>query len=207
MERNMKPSAHTLGVLFAICSAGLAVTVAATATAADAPRFDAGTISGLGIRNIGSAQMSGRISALAAFVEDGKTTLYIGAASGGVWKSTDGGTTVRPVFDDTTAQSIGAIAIDPNDHQVVWVGTGESWTRNSVSIGDGIYKSSDGGETWAHMGLPNSERIAQIAVHPKDGNTVYACVPGKLWSDSADRGLYKTTDGDRKSTRLNSSHG
>jgi hypothetical protein len=79
--------------------------------------------------------------------------------------------------------------------KVVWVGTGESWTRNSVSIGDGIYKSTDGGETWTNMGLPNSERITRIVVDPRDGNTVYACVPGKLWSDSADRGLYKTTDG------------
>ena len=92
-------------------------------------------------------------------------------------------------------QSIGAIALDPTNPKIVWVGTGESWTRNSVSIGDGIYKSTDGGETWTNMGLPNSERITRIVVDPKDGNTVYACVPGKLWSDSADRGLYKTTDG------------
>ena len=113
----------------------------------------------------------------------------------GVWKSLDGGTTFKPVFDKKPVQSIGAIAIDPPLTQDVWVGTGESWTRNSVSIGDGIYKSTDGGETWTNVGLPESERITRIVVDPKNGDVVYACVPGKLWSDSADRGLYKTTDG------------
>jgi photosystem II stability/assembly factor-like uncharacterized protein len=174
------------------------LSLAGLANAADTPtpRFDAGAISGLGARNIGSAAMSGRIAALAAVPgKDGKTTLFVGAASGGVWKSTDGGTTFKPVFDKQSAQSIGAIAIDPSQHDTIWVGTGESWTRNSVSVGDGIYKSTDGGETWTNMGLPNSERIAKILVDPRDGNTVYACVPGKLWSDSADRGLYKTSDG------------
>ncbi len=159
------------------------------------PVFDAGTISGLGARNIGSAAMSGRIAAVAAFNEGGKTTLYVGAASGGVWRSFDGGTTFKPVFDGQKVQSIGSIAIDPSNTKTVWVGTGESWTRNSVSIGDGIYKSTDGGETWTNMGLPESERIVRILVHPKNGNVVYACVPGKLWSDSKDRGVYKTSDG------------
>ncbi len=160
-----------------------------------APTIDSGVVSGLGIRNIGSAAMSGRISAVTGLEESGKTTLYIGAASGGVWKSMDGGTTFKPVFDKESTQSIGAIAIDPSNPKTVWVGTGESWTRNSVSIGDGIYKSTDAGETWTRMGLPQSERIARIIVSPKDGAVVYACVPGKLWSDSRDRGLYKTTDG------------
>jgi len=162
-----------------------------------APVLDSGVISGLRSRNIGSATISGRIAALAARNDGGKTILYVGAASGGVWKSGDGGTTFRPVFDKAPVQSIGAIAIDPKDPQSVWVGTGESWTRNSVSIGDGIYKSIDGGESWTHMGLPQSERIARIVVHPQNGNVVYACVPGKLWSDSPDRGLYKTADGGR----------
>ncbi|HUW54510.1 MAG TPA: hypothetical protein VMV99_13960 [Rhodanobacter sp.] len=178
------------------CMAG-AVTAAPAATPADGmARFDAGAISGLGARNIGSATMSGRIAALAAMPEkDGKLLLYVGAASGGVWKSTDGGTTFTPVFDKQPVQSIGDIAIDPTHHDTVWVGTGESWMRNTVSIGDGIYKSTDGGESWSNMGLKSSERIAKIAIDPHDDNTVYACVPGKLWSDSADRGLYKTTDG------------
>ncbi len=174
----------------------LLIAASLIALPAAAQSIESSTISGLGIRNIGSAAMSGRVAAVAARAEkDGKTTVFVGAASGGVWKSQDGGTTFKPVFDREPVQSIGAIALDPTNPKVVWVGTGESWTRNSTSIGDGIYKSTDGGETWTNMGLPNSERIVRIVVDPRDGNTVYACVPGKLWSDSADRGLYRTTDG------------
>jgi photosystem II stability/assembly factor-like uncharacterized protein len=179
------------------CALPLAAAIGAeAATDAPAVAFDYGTISGLGARNIGSAAMSGRIAAVTARHEaDGRTTLFVGSASGGLWKSLDDGTTFKPVFDKQPVQSIGAIALDPNDPKTVWVGTGESWTRNSVSVGNGIYKSSDGGDTWTNMGLPNSERIVKIAVDPKNSNTVFACVPGKLWSDSADRGLYKTADG------------
>ena len=197
----MKHLDNKLAALPAMALAlSLALGSSAQAAAADATqgtvKFDAGVISGLGARNIGSAAMSGRIAALAATPEeDGKLTVYVGAASGGVWKSSDGGTTYKPVFDKQAVQSIGDIEIDPSHHDTVWVGTGESWTRNSVSIGDGIYKSTDGGESWTNMGLKGSERIARIVIDPKDGNTVYACAPGKLWSDSADRGLYKTTDG------------
>ena len=163
---------------------------------ADAVAIDSGVISGLGARNIGAAAMSGRISALAGYDDaSGKVTLFVGAASGGVWKSTDGATIFKPVFDKQPVQSIGAIAVDPTHPQNVWVGTGEAWTRNSVSVGDGIYKSTDGGETWTHSGLPDSERISRIIVDPRAAGTVYACVPGKLWSDSAERGLYKTIDG------------
>jgi len=167
------------------------------AAASGEVRLDAGILSGLGARNIGSAAMSGRISAVAGRRVDGKTTLYVGAASGGVWKSTDDGTTFRPVFDRMPVQSIGAIAIDPSDPRVVWVGTGESWTRNSVSIGDGVYRSTDGGETWTNMGLPDSERVSRIVIDPRDSNVVWACVPGRLWSDSTERGLYRTGDGGR----------
>lgn len=163
-----------------------------------AAAFGAGTIAGLGARNIGSAAMSGRVSAVAARNEGGKTTVYVGAASGGVWRSLDGGTTFKPVFDDQPVQSIGAIAIDPSQPRTVWVATGEAWTRNSVSIGDGVYRSGDGGATWKHMGLPNSERVARIVVDPRASDTVWVCVPGKLWSDSPDRGLYRTTDGGKR---------
>src|SRR2546430_10905882 len=117
---------------------------------AEEPAFTSATISGLGARNIGSAAMSGRISAIAGNREpSGKITLFVGAASGGVWKSDDGGTRYRPVFDEQAVQSIGAIAIDPANPKNVWVGAGESWTRNSVSIGDGIYKSTEIGR--AHV--------------------------------------------------------
>lgn len=158
-------------------------------------RVDSETTSGLGARNIGSAAMSGRVAALDAVHEGNRLTIYVGAASGGVWKSTNGGTTYKPVFDKQTVQSIGAVAIDPTNPKVVWVGTGESWTRNSVSIGDGVYKTTDGGDNWTNMGLKESERITKILIDPNDANTVYVCVPGKLWSDSNERGVYKTTDG------------
>ena len=167
----------------------------APSSRAQEAQFDSDTISGLGARNIGSATMSGRVSALAAVKENGRLTVYIGAASGGVWKSVNGGTTFKPMFDKQPVQSIGAIAIDPQSSKTIWVGTGESWTRNSVSIGDGIYRSTDGGENWTNLGLKNSEHISKILVDPKDSKVVYACVPGKLWSDSEDRGVYKTTDG------------
>ena len=188
MRKRIRCFAFVVIVLFST------VIFVANAHAQDA-KFDSDTISGLGARNIGSAAMSGRVAALAAVKEDGRLTVYVGAASGGVWKSSNGGTTFKPVFDKEAAQSIGAIAVDPQTPKTIWVGTGEAWTRNSTSIGNGIYKSTDGGDSWTNMGLQNSERIAKILIDPKDGNAVYACVPGKLWSDSEDRGVYKTTDG------------
>lgn len=165
-------------------------------------KFDSDTISGLGARNIGSATMSGRVSALTAIKDDGRLTVFIGAASGGVWKSVNGGTTFKPVFDKQPVQSVGAITIDPQLPKTIWVGTGEAWTRNSVSVGDGIYKSTDNGENWVNMGLRESERISKILIDPKDSNTVYACAPGKLWSDSEDRGVYKTVDGGKTWTKI-----
>ena len=165
-------------------------------------KFDSDTISGLGARNIGSATMSGRVAALTAVKENGRLTVYIGAASGGVWKSVNGGTTFKPIFDKQPVQSIGAIAVDPQNPKIIWVGTGEAWTRNSVSIGDGIYRSTDGGENWTNLGLKGSEHIAKILIDPRDGNIVYACVPGKLWSDSDDRGVYKTTDAGKTWTKI-----
>jgi len=167
-----------------------------------AAKVDSETISGLGARNIGSAAMSGRIAALDAVHEGGRLTVYAGAASGGVWKSVNGGTTFKPVFDRQPVQSIGAVAIDPTNPKVIWVGTGEAWTRNSVSIGDGVYKSVDGGENWTNVGLPASEHIAKILIDPTTPNTVYVCVPGALWSDSDERGVYKSTDGGKSWTKV-----
>jgi photosystem II stability/assembly factor-like uncharacterized protein len=163
---------------------------------AQAPvRYDSGTISGLPARNIGSAEMSGRIAAVTAVNDSGRLTVFAAAASGGVWKSVNGGTTFKSVFDLPDVQSIGAVAIDPSNSKIVWVGTGESWVRNSVSIGDGIYKSMDGGENWKNTGLKDSEHIAKILIDPKDGNIVYACATGHLWDDNDERGVYKTGDG------------
>jgi photosystem II stability/assembly factor-like uncharacterized protein len=159
------------------------------------PRFDAGTISGLPARNIGSAEMSGRVAAVTAVDDNGRLTVVVGSASGGVWKSVDSGTTFKPVFDNQDVQSIGAVAIDPTNSKIVWAGSGESWVRNSVSIGDGIYKSIDGGENWANVGLKDAEHIAKILVDPRHGNTVLACATGHLWNDSAAGAVYKTIDG------------
>ncbi len=172
------------------------------APAARPARFDAGTISGLTARNIGSAEMSGRVAAVTALDDNGRLTVIVGSASGGVWKSADGGTTFKPVFDAEDVQSIGAVAIDPTNPRIVWAGTGESWTRNSVSIGDGIYKSTDGGENWTAAGLRDTERIAKILVDPRNGKTVLACATGHLWNDSTAGGVYKTTDGGNTWTRV-----
>ncbi len=173
----------------------LALVAVSQVHAQQAP-YTSATISGLTARNIGSATMSGRISAIVGAKDpSGRSIFYVGAASGGVWKSEDGGTRYKPVFDDQPVQSIGSLALDPSHPSTLWVGTGEAWTRNSVSIGDGVYRSTDGGDTWQNMGLPQSERIAKILIDPKNSNIVYACVAGKLWSDSPDRGLYKTIDG------------
>ncbi|MGD1080975.1 MAG: glycosyl hydrolase [Candidatus Sulfotelmatobacter sp.] len=158
-------------------------------------KFDAATVSGLPARNIGSATMSGRVAAVDAVEQNGRITVFVGAASGGVWKSENGGTTYRSVFDRESVQSIGAVTIDPSNSKTVWVGTGEGWVRNSVSVGDGVYKSTDGGENWTNVGLKDSEHIAKILVDPGDGNNVLVCAMGHLWDDNDERGVYKTTDG------------
>jgi photosystem II stability/assembly factor-like uncharacterized protein len=188
------------GFALALC---LAAGLSAQTPPRSAPvRPDSETISGLGARNIGSAAMSGRVAALAAVYEGSRLTVYVGAASGGVWKSVNGGTTYKPVFDRQPVQSIGAITVDPVNSRVVWVGTGEPWTRNSVSIGDGVYKSTDGGDNWTNVGLRGSERIAKILVDPTATNTVYVCAAGPLWSDGGERGVYRTTDGGTTWTQI-----
>jgi len=185
-----------------LLASAAAMAQAPTAPAAGPVKVDSETISGLGARNIGSATMSGRIAAIDAVREGGRLTVYVGSASGGVWKSVNGGTTYKPVFDKQPVQSIGAVTIDPKNPKVVWVGSGEAWTRNSVSIGDGVYKTTDGGDNWVNVGLGGTERIAKILVDPTHTDTVYACAPGKLWADSDDRGVYKTTDGGKTWTKV-----
>jgi photosystem II stability/assembly factor-like uncharacterized protein len=157
--------------------------------------LDSDSISGLPIRAIGPAAMGGRIADINAVREGQRLTIYIGSSGGGVWKSVDSGITFKPVFDKQPSLSIGSIAIDPSNSKTVWVGTGESWVRNSVSVGTGVYRSTDGGESWQAVGLPDSEHVSRIIVHPKDSNTVYACALGHLWNSNTERGVFKTTDG------------
>ena len=145
-------------------------------------------------RHIGPALMSGRINDMEVHPTNNQI-IYAGTAGGGVWKSNDAGTTFNPIFDDHS-QSIGAVAIDPNDpDNIIYVGTGETWTRNSVSYGDGLYKSTDGGSNWKKLGFDKSERIANIIVNPKNSKEVYVAVLGALWSDSDERGVFKSSDG------------
>ena len=147
---------------------------------------------GMRARSIGPAVMSGRVSDVDGVHSD-PAILYIGAANGGVWKSTSGGASFRPIFDDYP-QAIGKIKIDQNHPDTVWVGTGEPWVRNSVGVGSGIYVTKNGGSTWEFKGLPNSERIAGIQIDPTNSNVIYVAVQGALWNDSQERGVYKSSD-------------
>ena len=124
-----------------------------------------------------------------------KQTWYIGVASGGVWKTTNAGTTFTPVFQNEGAYSIGHVVIDPKNPNTIWVGTGEANNQRSVGWGDGIYRSDDGGRSWRNMGLKDSQHIGRIVIDPRDSKVVYVAAYGPLWSAGGDRGLYKTTDG------------
>ena len=145
-------------------------------------------------RNIGPANMAGRVTDIEA-VDDDFATVFVAAASGGVWKSTNAGTTWAPIFENYGTSNIGDIAIFQPDPNIVWVGTGESCTRNSIGWGDGVYKSTDGGETFVNVGLAETHHIGEVLTHPTDPDTVYVAAQGHLWGYTGDRGLYKTTDG------------
>ncbi|MCA9289875.1 MAG: hypothetical protein KDA25_02035, partial [Phycisphaerales bacterium] len=160
----------------------------------DKPRLTGGLIGGLRFRSLGPALMSGRIGDFA--VNPARPSeYYVAVCSGGVWKTTNGGTTFTPVFDGEGSYSIGCVTLDPNDSNTVWVGTGENNSQRSVSWGDGVYVSHDGGRSWKNVGLKASEHIGMIAVDPRDSNTVYVAAQGPLWRSGGDRGLYKTVDG------------
>ncbi len=137
-----------------------------------------------------------RVAAVAGVPGDAKI-YYAGAASGGIWKSTDGGGLWEPVFDDHPVQSIGALAVAPSDPDIVWAGTGESWIRSNISIGNGVYKSTDGGATWQHMGLSETGRIPRIVIHPRDPETVLVASMGHCYGPQPERGVFRTTDGGR----------
>ncbi|MEP4095356.1 MAG: glycosyl hydrolase, partial [Reichenbachiella sp.] len=159
------------------------------------------SVDGLRFRHVGTALMSGRIADFAVNPDD-PTEYYVAVASGGVWKTVNNGNTYEPVFDDQGSYSIGVVSMDPNNHNVVWVGTGENNNQRSVAYGDGVYKSMDGGKSWQHMGLKNSEHIGSIVVDPTNSDIVYVAAVGPLWSKGGDRGLYKTTDGGKSWNRV-----
>lgn len=150
--------------------------------------------SGLQLRSIGPAFMSGRIADIDIHPEN-ESIWYVAVGSGGVWKTENSGTTWTPIFDKQSSYSVGAVTIDPNNPDTIWVGSGEDSGGRHVGYGDGIYKSTDGGKTWKNMGLSNSQHISRVLVHPFDSNVVWVTAQGPLWSKGGDRGVYKTTDG------------
>lgn len=176
-----------------LLAAAISGAVFGFAQPAFAVKINSATFGGVTARALGPAVMSGRIAAIDAVADD-SNIIYIGSASGGVWQSKDGGITFRPIFDDHT-QSIGAIRVDQSNPDRVWIGTGESWVRNTVSVGDGVYRSDNGGETWKHLGLEDTEHIAAIRLHPYNSDTAWVCATGHLWDDNEQRGVFKTTDG------------
>lgn len=171
--------------------AALPAALVAQATPSAVP---AAAISGLPLRSIGPALMGGRIADIAVHPTD-KSTWYVAAGSGGVWKTTNAGVTFTPIFDDQPSFSIGTLAIDPTRPEVVWVGTGENVSGRHVAWGDGVYRSPDGGRSWKRMGLERSEHIGRILIDPRDGNTVLVAAEGPLWSAGGERGVYRSSDG------------
>jgi len=156
--------------------------------------MNAETFSGLKLRNIGPALMSGRISDIAIHPED-QSIWYLAVGSGSVWKTVNAGTTWTTIFDDQPSYSIGCVTIDPSNPDIIWIGTGENVSGRHVGWGDGVYKSLNGGKTWSDMGLKESEHISKILVNPCDSKNVYVAAEGPLWSAGGERGLYKSDDG------------
>ncbi len=191
-----RPVVELAIVLLAASSLAGAAKPTTKTDAKDQPErlLSADTLAGLELRGLGPAINSGRITDFA--VTPGQRHRYfVASASGGVWSTDNAGTTWTPVFDKEGSYSIGCLAMDPTNPNVVWVGTGENNSQRSVSFGDGVYKTLDGGQTWTNLGLKESEHIGRIAIDPRDPNVVYVAAQGPLWRAGGDRGLYKTTDG------------
>jgi photosystem II stability/assembly factor-like uncharacterized protein len=179
----------------------LAFALLTIGTLAAQAQIDPSQLAGMQARSIGPAGMSGRVASIDAVVADPRT-VYVGSATGGVWKSVDGGLTWTPVFDEQGTASIGAVAIFQPNPDIVWVGTGEGNPRNSAGVGNGIYRSVDGGRTWTHLGLERSEHIHRVVLHPTNSDVAYLAALGPTWSDGEERGVYKTTDGGRTWQRV-----
>src|SRR5262245_56065188 len=192
-RRNSFSKAFSLRLLSFLCTAMLASTAIVYGQNGKL-RAEETALKNLKWREIGPSIMGGRIDDFAV-VEGNPSTFYVGAATGGVWKTTNAGTTFEPVFDDQGSTSIGDICIAPSDPNVVWVGTGEPNNCQSSSWGDGIYRSLDGGKTWENMGLKDSKHIGRVVIDPRNTNVVYVAVLGHLWGPNRERGVYKTTGG------------
>jgi hypothetical protein len=181
----------------------LIVVLAAFVAAASAQRRGGGGApppEGLQFRFMGPA-VGNRIAS-AVSVPGDPTTYYAGAASGGIWKSTDSARTFAPIFDGQPTQAIGALALANSDHKILWAGTGEAWAiRDSDMMGNGVYKSTDAGATWTHMGLDETGRIGRIVIHPSNPDIVYVCAAGRLTGPQQERGVFKTTDGGKTWTQ------
>ena len=154
---------------------------------------------GMRFRMVGPTR-GGRVTAVTGVPEQ-SLTFYLGASGGGVWKTTNGGISFTPVFQQESIASIGDIAIAPSDPRVVWIGSGEANLRNSTYYGNGVYKSVDGGATWQHMGLPESHHIGRVLVHPTDPDIVHVAAQGHLYSENPERGVFMTVDGGQSWTK------
>ncbi len=156
--------------------------------------FDAGTVSALSFRMVGPALTSGRVADIAIHPTN-KDLWYVAAASGGVWLTKNHGITFQPIFDGYGSYSIGCVELAPSNPSTVWVGSGENNNQRSVSYGDGVYKSVDGGKSFTNMGLKQSEHIGSIVIHPSNDNVLWVAAYGPLWSKGGERGVYKSIDG------------
>lgn len=159
-----------------------------------AGKIDTGKLKAMAPRSIGPAAMSGRVTAITVDPTN-RNTIYTGTASGGLWKSTDGGVAWTSIWDDQPVASIGSVAVDPRNPDVIWVGTGEGNPRNSQNVGQGIFKSIDGGRSWTRLGLEKTEHIHRVLINPTNGDIVYAAALGQTWGENEERGVYKTSDG------------
>ncbi|MEO6877913.1 MAG: hypothetical protein ABI205_05485, partial [Gemmatimonadaceae bacterium] len=172
-----------LATLALLCAAPLA-----------AQSLDSSVVDAFRWRNVGPSNFMGRLSDVQGIPSPSKT-IYIATAAGGIWKSTNNAVTWKPIFDDKEVASAGMLAIAPSDTNIVWAGTGEPNSRNTIEPGAGVYKSTNGGTTWTFMGLRNTQHIGRIQIDPRNANVVYIAALGPAWKAGGDRGLYKTTDG------------
>ena len=192
---------QTIGI--AVLAAAAALTVATAAQSP--PTFDETLLRAFTFRNVGPFRMGARTSAIAVPASPAKAhlyTFYVSFWSGGVWKTTNNGTTFEPVFDQQSNLNVGAVTVAPSNADIVWVGTGDAFTSRSSYAGDGVYKSIDAGKTWTRMGLPDSQHIARIVIHPSDPNVVFVAAMGHLYSRNGERGVFKTIDGGRTWQRV-----